>query len=244
MNNPYGSLGIGRLIGSSLAAGALVLGAANADANTIELDWRLNITEDPVNEYQSTNVGYLVGHKTLDTRVTGSEVYQTPDGLVRFTNLNNVPAGYRLWFFDDGNQPVGTFALTVDGSYNMDTPVRLVFGDQSNTSSIDEGAAIGDLIKVIAQSPDNRYWASSFNPSFTFQDNPNPTRYDVTVSYNEIRPVPEPGNFADVMLLLGIPALAEYGRRSKQRRQKLDLDPRKLPVYDLSQSDDSNDDRV
>lgn len=162
-----------KMIGSFLALLLpFILFANKAKAETVPYNFRVysnfaNVSElSNYDDVQSS--GYLI----------------SPEGSVRFSDGNDVPRGYKLWFLDQGErckkweneisfipdrQVIGVVE-TLDGEYKFRDDDKFMYGDRNYTPGFDEGAlwgekevgTPGEKITIIAQSPDNKFYKSHF----------------------------------------------------------------------------------
>jgi len=192
-------------LAAGVGVGALVVAERGADASPIAV---------PIDYRADTGVK-VVGLKKYDDltpEVKNSGIFETPCGSVAFEdNSEDVPAGWRLWFLDTGYQPAGTIVTSL-GSYNFSPSNALVFGDDPDTVSIDEGATMQTAIAVVAQDINNRFWESHFATPLIFNDNETPIYRDIHVTNIEI--TPEPATLGFLLLggsLLGLKRLTRKG---------------------------------
>jgi hypothetical protein len=204
---------IGKYIGSALAGAAALGMSAAADASLIDIDWRLNPNYD--------NVSYLIDKDTLDPLVSGSNKWEYPYGGVSFSNGDDVPKGWKLILMDSGNQPVGIQTITTNGVYSA-----AVYGDKTSTTNIDEGIPMNTQVGVIAQSPENRFYAASISPAYTFADLEDPVNRDIIVTSTEL---PEPATLTLLGIGAGVAALTR--RRRKRKDMESDIGKPQEPYY-------------
>lgn len=173
-------MGIGtiKIVAGTLIA-ALALSAAIARAENVPPDFRV---------YKNyANLAVLAQYDDADDRIQTNA--SQPRGDVKFSDGNDIPAGYRLWFLDQGEKPynwgpsepfypdeqvIGVVDVFVDGKYDFEDyyPVeRYMYGDYYGEPHEDEGAQVGtppdpnyngEEITVIVQSPDNRFYRAEF----------------------------------------------------------------------------------
>jgi len=214
-------------LGAAAGVGAMAATERGADAGVIgqvDIDWRL------VGDY--SNIAYLADKTTLDPAVSGSNIYVEPFGTVKFEDGTSVPTGYKLWFFDATNQPIGFINVNPSGSYVFG--LTSIYGDRSGTPSVDEGASLHDSIKVVAQEISTNTFRSGEIVSGILHDSgfdPDPVLW-VNNPVNDIKIdgiVPEPATLALLGAGAGIAALTR--RRRKFSEVDSDIGKSEVPYY-------------
>ena len=200
-------------LGAAAGVGALVAAERGAGAGTmVDLDWRL------AGDY--SNINYLADKTTLDPAVTNVGIWEAPYGSVFFEDGNFVPADWKLFFYDDGGQPAGVYRIVSEGEYGTN-----VYGDNPGTG-LDEGIPMNAAIKVLAQSPQNKFFSAFFLKNdvpadlIMYGGEGGAGQYDVRVTNNEI--TPEPATLALMGIGAGVAALTR-GRRKFQPEMDSDL---------------------
>lgn len=132
------------------------------------------------------NVSKLVNYDDVQS----DGYFSQPQGEVKFSDGNDVPPGYKLWFLDQGEkcdnwdpctpfypdrQVIGVVALRLVGFYNFEDQNKYVFGDKWHTTNYDEGAQVGEVgaekgeeITIIAQAPNDKFYEAHFTSGNLF----------------------------------------------------------------------------
>lgn len=162
-------MGIGtiRVVAGVLVAALALSAVSRVKAAVVPEEFRI------YNNY--ANVAVLADYN--DIPIPNRSIRAQPQGSVTFSDGNDVPEGWKLWFLDQGQKPENwpstpfypakqVIGITdiLPGGYNFRLPYdHYIYGDKFNPpDGVDEGAQEYEPITILAQDPNNKFYECAF----------------------------------------------------------------------------------